>query len=131
MKIGFLSLPSDSKLILKMHEPVLWDRQTLLFICDGIAIKDMVKDSITRKYKPTSHSEGYGYCIDVYTNLNYSIHETDPAMRNIRCVYCDSNIMNMQAIYDRFPNSYMIKVERRDGNDACRISREVPEIPCH
>lgn len=130
--IGFLSLPLDIEL--EYLEPTTWDRQTLAILyCGNIGTK--VMNSIRRTYKPTAHSEGRGYIIDVYTNLNYSPDEKDPAMRNIRCVYCNFDIMTLEEINRRFPNAYIVRVraERRDihADFTRQIGGEILKIPCN
>ena len=129
--IGFLQLPLNMDW--KAIEPMMWDRQTLA-ILSHTSILEMVKADIRSKHKPTSHSEGNGYEIDVYTNLNYNVWETDPAMRNIKVVYCDIGIMDMESVNKRFPNAYIVKVGIKKGDvkfEPQRIGREIPQISCN
>ena len=125
--VGFLQLPSRMKYM--DMEPIEWDRQTLAILFYSNNVGNYAKDDIRSRYKPTSHSEGNGYEIDVYTNLNYSKFERDHAMRNIRVVYCDMNILSDQSVNNRFPNAYIVRVkERSEEVDTQRISREIPQI---
>ena len=133
--VGFIRLPNGFKFT--TIEPAQWDRQTMVVLSDRRRIGS-IKEVIRMRYKPTSHSEGHGYDIDVYTNLNYRKDEKDPAMRNIRCVYCDYGIMTMESINKRFPNSYIVVDGLMEGGvqydvqyGSQQISGEVPQIPRH
>lgn len=115
-------------------KPDMWDRQTLAILCH-ISDKHKIMNSIRRVHKPTSHSEGSGYEIDIYTNLNYKMNERDPAMRNIRVVYCDIDTMTLEALNNRFPNSYIIKARKENRKEISYdrpqyASREISEISC-
>ena len=128
MNVGFLQLPSNIEF--EYIEPFFWDRQTLVIIYCGEDVGRNVMEHIRRLHKPTSHSKGTGYNIDVYTNLNYSISERDPAMRNIRCVYCNFDIMTSEEINKRFPDAYIVRV-KKGSEHLVRpqyIGREIPQI---
>ena len=112
----------------------MWDRQTVVMLCDNNNVAEGIRKELGRRRPPSSHTSSKGYEIDGYVNLNYSVDERDPANRNVRIVYCDMQIMTIEQVNDRFPNSYMIKVkERRDkiGDATQRIGRKVLEIPCN
>jgi hypothetical protein len=113
-----------------------WDRQTVVILCGSSQISCKMRSYVGRRKSPSSHSYGNGYQIDIFTNLNYSKNEKDPAMRNIRIVYCDMSIMNMREVNSRFPNSYIIIMRDKgdeliNGNDTRRIGREIPQISCN
>lgn len=115
-------------------QPELWDRQTLVFLCQSKQMYEQIRESIRRGYKPSSTSMGNGYEIDIYTNLNYSKSERDPAMRNIRAIYCNENMIPPRVLNERFPNSYIIRVrEVKRKEPVYDITRrnfgEILEIP--
>ena len=124
--IGFLQLPLN--VCWQAMEPMMWDRQTLA-ILSHIDTLETIKEDIRGKHKPTSHSDGNGYEIDVYTNLNYDMWERDPAMRNIRVVYCDIGIMDIKSVNERFPNAYIVKVETKKGDIRFEPQRTCRKIP--
>lgn len=124
------SIIARDKYILFTNPPRIWDRQTFVFLCEDDNIVRDIKRYLSHR-KSNSHVDSVGYEIDGYVNLNYDPHEKDPANRNVRIVYCDMRIMTPAQVDDRFPNSYIVKVERREDNDTRRIGREIPQIPCN
>lgn len=107
-----------------------WDRQTIVMMCQSAEDVAGIRKLLGRRRSPSSRSQGNGYQIDVYTNLNYEAWERDPAKRNVRIVYCDMNIMRIKEINDRFPNSYMLIVRRGDKKYGSKfISGEISQAP--
>lgn len=105
-----------------------WDRQTIVIMCHSAEDVRGIRELLGRRRSPSSRSQGNGYQIDVYTNLNYNAWERDPAKRNVRIIYCDMNIMQLKEINDRFPNSYMLIVRRGDKKYGSKfVSREIPK----
>ena len=124
------SLEVSGRYKLMARVPDTWDRQTMVMLYyDDRTIGD-IKRYLSHR-RPNSHVDGYGYEIDGYVNLGYNEWENDPANRNVRIVYCDMRIMTPAQVDDRFPNSYIIRVERREDDDTRRIGREIPQIPCN
>lgn len=107
----------------------VWDRQTVVLLCDNQDMIDHVRSSIHHNRRPNSIHQNVGYSIDGFVNLNYNRGEKDPANRNVRIVYCNLEHIKIEEIYKRFECSYIIKVERSGYNGTSRISREVSKIP--
>lgn len=120
----------DDKYNIESIKPMTWDRQTLLILCPSSNIQDEVIRLFRTNRKPQSNTIGRGYKIDGFVNMDYKPNERDPANRNVRIIYCNMEIMTREEIYDRFPNSYIIKVEEKGGYDNAtpRIGRELPQI---
>lgn len=126
--IGFIS-PAVTSLPYRLsaYKPELWDRQTVVLLCNNVNINELRKH-IRSIHRPNATSSGSNYEIDIFVNLNYKKGEPDPANRNIRIIYCDSEDITMESINNRFPNGYIITVERSELNGTPRISREIPKI---
>lgn len=130
--IGFIS--NDMALATKGYGvsaiPVhwVWDRQTIVLLCEDSSMIADIQSYIFKIRKPNSMYHGRIYSITGFVNLDYKTYEKDPANRNVRIVYCDMEYMKMEEVYDRFKGSYIIKVERSESNGTSRISRELPQV---
>ena len=108
--------------------PWTWDRQTIVLLCANREIMNDVQETLRSSRKPNSSQYSDHYNIDGFVNLNYSIHEKDPANRNVRIVYCDMERMTKDEVYRRFQCSYMIRVGRSESNGTPRIGRGILKI---
>ena len=113
-KVGFITVPLGIQH--ERIEPDNWDRQTLAILFNNLEVGKILQDQIRREHKPVSTSIGDGYSIDIYVNMNYEKWEKDPALRNIRVVYCDMTILSEESVNKRFPNAYIIRVETEKGS---------------
>lgn len=131
--IGFIS-PAVTSLPYRLsaYEPELWDRQTVVLLCgDDIDINEL-RRHIRNIHKPNAVSNGSNYDIDIFVNLNYKMGEPDPANRSVRIIYCNTKSITMESINNRFPNSYIIKVDTMRGEEANGTSlfgRAISQIP--
>lgn len=136
MELGFMT-PATRQLPIQLTELAnsdgfKWDRQTVVVSASGDNTK-LLRQHFRQFHKPQATSHGTAYDIDVFVNLNYDMYERDPAKRCIRIVYADSDILSIEEISKRFPNSYILITETgkevyQDGTP--RISGAVPQIPC-
>ena len=110
--------------------PFMWDRQTIVLLCDSRNTIENIRNILRSNRKPNSTQYNTNYDIDGFVNLDYNPRETDPANRNVRIVYCDMEHMDMKEVNERFQCSYMIRIkaERSETNGTPRISREISEI---
>lgn len=107
----------------------IWDRQTVVVYCNDMDELNEVRDYLRTRHRPNTTSMGNNYRIDIFVNLDYSMHERDPANRNIRIVYCTKEL-SIEEVNTRFPGCYIVRVKDRKENNhgTPRISRKIPKI---